>query len=200
LDNPFILSDPFELPSGVSVINKRNGEGASVQGINAEANFAFPAGVIFQLGATYQTARYQVEEEIWAPGTPDDKRPPTMTDRLLRTPDFYGFFTATYNPTDALALSWSGVFTGPMDIPHIIEPDSEYTIIERTPSFLENNIRLAYTFKLDKDFNFELFGGVQNLFNAYQDDFDIGAERDAGYIYGPSRPRTYFAGLKFSLQ
>ena len=37
------------------------------------------------------------------------------------------------------------------------------------------------------------------IFNNYQDDFDLGAERDAGYVYGPLRPRTYFAGLKFGL-
>mgnify|MGYP006160387091 CR=1 FL=1 len=39
-------------------------------------------------------------------------------------------------------------------------------------------------------------GGIQNLFNQYQKDFDLGVNRDATYIYGPSRPRTIFVGLK----
>jgi len=42
----------------------------------------------------------------------------------------------------------------------------------------------------------ELSGGVQNAFNAYQDDFDTGPRRDSDYVYGPARPRTYFLGLK----
>jgi outer membrane receptor for ferrienterochelin and colicins len=45
----------------------------------------------------------------------------------------------------------------------------------------------------------QLNGGVQNIFDSYQDDFDQGAMRDAGYVYGPTFPRTFFAGLKLSL-
>ena len=44
----------------------------------------------------------------------------------------------------------------------------------------------------------QLYGGVQNLFNAYQKDFDKGADRDSGYIYGTSLPRSWFVGAKFS--
>ena len=43
-----------------------------------------------------------------------------------------------------------------------------------------------------------LYGGVQNLFNAYQKDFDKGVDRDSGYIYGPSLPRSWFIGAKVS--
>lgn len=62
----------------------------------------------------------------------------------------------------------------------------------------------------DKQMNFVIEGfytqlsdpfilGVQNIFDSYQDDFDLGVERDAGYIYGPLRPRTFFMGLRFGL-
>ena len=44
----------------------------------------------------------------------------------------------------------------------------------------------------------KLYGGVQNLFNAYQDDFDQGKDRDSKYIYGPGLPRSYFVGCKIS--
>ena len=43
-----------------------------------------------------------------------------------------------------------------------------------------------------------LYPGVQNIFDSYQDDFDKGAHRDAGYIYGPGIPRSYFVGCKIS--
>lgn len=44
----------------------------------------------------------------------------------------------------------------------------------------------------------QLYGGVQNLFDAYQQDFDRGADRDSGYVYGPSLPRSWFVGVKLS--
>jgi outer membrane receptor for ferrienterochelin and colicins len=56
LHNPFILSAPLELPSGVSVIEKRNGEGAAVKGFNTELNAAFTPQWLLQLGATLQKA------------------------------------------------------------------------------------------------------------------------------------------------
>ena len=42
----------------------------------------------------------------------------------------------------------------------------------------------------------ELFGGVKNITNAYQDDFDSGKNRDSNYIYGPAAPRTFYIGLR----
>lgn len=199
LNNPFILSDQVELPNGVAVITKRNGDGATVAGINLEANVAFGQQLILQSGATIQTARYEVEEEIWAPEDGDDQTPAAVTSRLLRTPDVYGYFSLVYNPTAALSISYSGVFTGSMLVPHVINAETEQTVIETTPSFFENNIKLAYTIKTKDNFNIQLFGGVQNIFNSFQNDFDLGAERDAGYVYGPLRPRTFFMGLKFGL-
>ncbi|MNN81843.1 TonB dependent receptor [compost metagenome] len=61
---------------------------------------------------------------------------------------------------------------------------------------MELNLRLGYTFAIHKDFNLELFGGVQNMFNAFQKDFDRGANRDSNYIYGPTKPRTITFGIK----
>ena len=43
--------------------------------------------------------------------------------------------------------------------------------------------------------NLQINAGIQNIFNAYQDDFDKGADRDSGYIYGPSLPRSFFVGV-----
>ena len=57
-----------------------------------------------------------------------------------------------------------------------------------TPSFFDMNIRLSYDVRIYKEITMQLYGGVQNLFNAYQKDFDKGVDRDSGYIYGPSLP------------
>lgn len=58
--------------------------------------------------------------------------------------------------------------------------------------------KLTYDIPLYKGVVLQLNGGVRNLFNAYQKDFDRGADRDSGYIYGPSLPRSWFLGAKLS--
>ncbi|MCR9173329.1 MAG: TonB-dependent receptor [bacterium] len=199
LINPFILSDQYELPSGVSVINKRNGAGAMVAGTNLEANVAFGRKFLIQSGVTLQTTRYAETEEIWAPEDPNDPTPATVTDKLLRTPNAYGYFSVIYKPIRNLMIAYSGTITGAMDVPHVIDIDTEQTILERTPTFFDNNIKVSYDFQLQKDYHLNVFGGVQNIFNSYQNDFDMGANRDAGYVYGPMRPRTFFMGIKFGL-
>lgn len=199
LANPFIFADQEELPSGVAVITKRNGEGARVTGLNLEANIAFGKKLVLQSGATLQRALYAIEEELWAPENPSENIPSTTTSRLLRTPNTYGYFSLVYSPVKALSISYSGVLTGSMAVPHVIDAETEQTVIKNTPSFFENNLKLAYTFQSEKETKLELFGGVQNIFNSYQQDFDLGADRDAGYIYGPLRPRTFFMGMKFGL-
>ena len=58
-------------------------------------------------------------------------------------------------------------------------------------------IKITYHFDPMENFHLELSGGIQNLFNSYQENFDSGALRDSDFIYGPNRPRTFFFGLKF---
>ena len=66
-----------------------------------------------------------------------------------------------------------------------------------TKPFSEVNFKMAYTFHLHRFENdLELYGGLKNLFNAYQNDFDRGKNRDSNYIYGPSMPRAFFVGIK----
>jgi outer membrane receptor for ferrienterochelin and colicins len=143
---------------------------------------------------------HESEEVLWNPENSSEDIPATTTGGLLRTPNAYGYFSLVYNPIEALALSYSGVFTGSMNVPRVVDVETERTIIETTPTFIENNLKIAYAFQEEKQFDIEFFGGVQNIFNSYQNDFDSGADRDAGYVYGPMRPRTFFIGLKYGLE
>ncbi len=36
---------------------------------------------------------------------------------------------------------------------------------------------------------------MQNFLNSFQD-FDYGADRDSGYMFGPTLPRTFFFGVR----
>ena len=199
LNNPFILSNQVELPSGISVITKRNGTGAQVYGTNLEANIAIANKWILQSGMTIQRAFYDQEEEIWAPEDDNDPTPATFTKRILRTPNNYGFMTLLFNPNKSWSFAYSAVFTGTMDVAHVINPENEQTIIRSTPQFFESNIKITYHLYTKDNYRLQFFAGIQNMFNSYQRDFDLGPERDAGYVYGPTRPRTVFLGLKFGM-
>lgn len=196
LQNPFILSNQTQLPSGVAVITKRNSTGAQVNGVNLEANLALGSTWIFQLGGTLQKATYDKAEVIWEPETPSDERPVITTDRIVRTPNTYGFYAVTWNGMERFSTILSGIYTGSMVVPHIIDPEDEFTVLEETPTFFEHNIKLTYDLPIDEDYVIQVFGGIQNLFNSFQDNFDSGPDRDAGFIYGPSRPRTFYGGIK----
>jgi outer membrane receptor for ferrienterochelin and colicins len=194
LKDAFVTANREELPSGIAVTTKRNGSGATVAGLNLETSFAFSKKVNFQMGATMQLAEYEKDEVIWKL---DDEQEVVSTKNLLKTPDFYGYYTLNYNPISELTLSFSGVYTGKMKIAHVINPDTEQTVLKQTPDFFENHIKAAYDFDF-KDNCIQIYTGVQNMFNSYQNDFDRGALRDANYIYGPTKPRTFFAGVKYS--
>ena len=127
--------------------------------------------------------------------------------KIFRTPDTYGYFTATYTPIKPLSIALSGTYTGRMLVQRMditaenaelgAMPERKAEAI-RTPRFFDLGVKLAYDFKLYKTVDLQLNGGVQNLFESYQKDFDRGANRDSGYIYGPSLPRSFFAGVKIS--
>ena len=69
---------------------------------------------------------------------------------------------------------------------------------EKTRDFFDLNLKLSYDFPIFKSATLQVNAGIQNIFDSYQDDFDKGAHRDAGYIYGPGIPRSYFVGCKIS--
>ena len=69
---------------------------------------------------------------------------------------------------------------------------------ERTSGFMDLGFKVSYDFNLYKTTILQLHAGLQNIFNAYQSDFDKGPDRDSGYIYGPGMPRSFLVGLKLS--
>jgi outer membrane receptor for ferrienterochelin and colicins len=76
-------------------------------------------------------------------------------------------------------------------------PEQAEDAYKTSPRFAELGLKTGYTFSIPKGrTGLELFGGVKNLFNAYQNDFDSGKNRDSNYIYGPAQPRTLFVGLR----
>lgn len=190
LRDVFVLEEKGENEEGNMVMERRNGKGARVMGINLEGKVAY-SWMQFQAGATLQRSRYK-EAEQWSS---NEKIAPQK--KMFRSPDVYGYFTSTFTPVKRLSASLTGTYTGSMLVQHMkgyIPEDRE----EKTPDFFDMNIKVAYDFPLYKTTVFQLNAGVQNIFNAFQDDFDKHENRDSGYIYGPGLPRSFFVGCKIS--
>lgn len=195
LKNAFIISDPQEIESGVSIMNKRNSAGSRVFGTNLETSIAYSNNLFFQAGFTLQRALYKEDEVLWESefGNEDSL---VVVSNILRTPNNYGYLNVNYNFTDKLTTTLSSVYTGNMLVPHIVDIEKEFIEIKKTKSFFELNFKLSYIFYTDNN-NFTLSIGMQNILNSYQIDFDRGIVRDASYIYGPLRPRTPFISIKY---
>lgn len=115
---------------------------------------------------------------------------------MMRTPNTYGYFTASFNPVKRFTASVTGNYTGSMLVGHSAGSGVEEPVAVNTPKFMEVNMKLSYDFTIYKYLTLQVNGGIQNITNAYQKDFDKGWNRDSAYIYGPSLPRSYFVGVK----
>ena len=190
LDDVFALAKTGENEAGYIIQTRYNAEGAKVKGLTGELKLGIPSIFEVQMGYTFQRSRYDEPEE-WSESVEAERR-------MFRTPDHYGYFTATANPARNLKASVFGNFTGRMLVPHsagYIDADRN----EFTPSFWDMGIRIAYDVKLTQAISMEIFGGVKNILNSFQSDIDRGAFRDSVYIYGPMMPRSFFLGVNFKM-
>lgn len=192
LTDMFALTDNGFDPSGNRLLLRTNADGAYVGGVNFELNLATNRQFSLQASYTYQQSRY-TKPFVWS----ESATTPAVT-HLFRSPDQYGFISMAYTVLRGLDLSLSANFTGPMQVKHYAGyvPQDQITT---TPVFCDMGLRVAYKLKPLKSFEMEFCAGVKNLLDQYQKDLDQGVFRDAGYIYGPNLPRTYFVGLKISL-
>lgn len=191
LNDVFVLEEIGKDEQGNIIKERRNGSGAKVMGLTLEGKSVLSSWLSLQAGATFQRSRYN-EPEKWS----EDENVPTEK-KMFRTPNTYGYFTSTLTPLKHFTASLSGTYTGSMLVQHL----AGYIPMDKavkTPDFFDMNIKLAYDFHIYKDINLEVNAGVQNIFEAYQSDFDQGPNRDSAYIYGPATPRSYFAGIKIS--
>ena len=78
------------------------------------------------------------------------------------------------------------------------EVDVEWNELAKTKSFFDLGTKITYDLRLFSKTNLQLYCGINNLFNAFQSDYDFGPDRDSGYIYGPTIPRSGYFGLKFT--
>jgi len=184
LEHPFVNEIGIPDESGTVIYTRRNAQdGATVKGINME--FKLKPLKIFSLtsGFTLQSNIYDVSQEF------DEKQ-------FFRTPNHYGFFAVDWNFTKKICFSTTGNYTGSMLVPYFgTETNPEIGELRKSEDFFDLGLKLMYTIKLNGA-NLQCFGGIKNIFNSYQNDFDEGADRDPAYMYGPVSPRTIYLGVK----
>ncbi|MEA2106243.1 MAG: TonB-dependent receptor [Bacteroidota bacterium] len=158
--------------------------GAVVQGVNMELNVIPSEDFSFTGGFTFQQSRYEEAQEF-------GKK------EFFRTPNQYGYATIDWDFIKGFCLMATGNYTGSMLVPYfgptLAEPEDGE--LRETNPFVDLGAKLSYQYHLNGA-SMQIFVGIKNMFNSYQDDFDTGEERDPGYIYGPGQPRTIYFGIK----
>ena len=185
LYNPFAneLSEPDE--NGIVIYTRVNAEeGAKVQGVNVELNVVPTNKFSLKAGFTLQSSKYEQAQLF------NEKR-------FFRNPEDYGYMTLDWQPSKKWGISSTGNYTGKMLVPYfgLQIPNPEEGELRETEVFLDVGLKVRYNIKLNGA-TLQLFTGIKNIFDSYQNDFDIGIDRDPGYIYGPMNPRTIYFGLK----
>lgn len=211
LDNPF--SDEFYDPEGDGefvYLRVNADDGAYVTGVNLEFKTFITPKIETQLGFTIQKSAYE-SAQAWG-----DEENSVSTD-FMRTPNQYGYATFNWKPSGHFNTNLSLNYTGSMWIPHFGLSQEDYddalangTIeegdvivgerLEKSKDFITVDLQFSYNFDLSNNHQTEiqLYAGVKNILNQFQDDFDKGVYRDAGYIYGARQPRSINIGIKLS--
>jgi outer membrane receptor for ferrienterochelin and colicins len=186
LENPFTNEYGTPNEKGEVVYTRTNAEdGARVQGINFEFNASPGARWMFQTGFTVQKSEYDSPQEF------NEKR-------FFRTPNNYGYLSFSYSPSESFKASVTGNYTGAMLVPYFGNTlaNPEVGQLNEVDSSFDLGAKISQNFNLSNELSLQVYAGVKNLFNDYQDDFDYGIDRDPGYVYGPLSPRTIYFGVK----
>lgn len=189
LEDAFFLQPIGEDNFG-ALFRKENGQGATVRGATVEVRANFDRIVQIEAGLTVQRSRFD-DPVAYIDGIAGIRE-------FIRTPNTYGFSTLNFTPNKKVNINLNYVYTGTMKVPHFAgAPNQEVDEIINSRAFSEVSAKGGYTFELKKvQTKIELYTGIKNIFNAYQDQFDTGKNRDSNFVYGPAQPRTFFVGVK----
>ncbi len=181
-----LLNDPFiqvglaeSTENAPEIFEKRNSPiDAQVAGMNLEFNWTNTLGWEVQSGFTIQKAIYESPVEIYE--LADEST--IQTRNILRTPNLYGHVIGSYKWNTKWRTSLNVDYTGRMEVPY--EGPAASLAIRTVRDFYEVNASVERYVTFNQHTNVTIKLGVQNIFNAYQNDFDTGRFRDAAYIYG----------------
>ncbi len=182
LDDAFSTRPVENNTTDLILWERYNSDGAKVSGVEIDMGLKPLSELEIRAGVTYKTGKYDSEQEIF-----DGK----STDKFLRTPDTYGYIRLIYDVHERVNLFSAMKYTGKMVVPN----ESTEEIAEPDKVFFEFDLGLSYKAPMFDNFGGKITLGVKNLFDSYQDDLGVGADRDPAYLYGPQLPRYVYFGL-----
>jgi outer membrane receptor for ferrienterochelin and colicins len=189
LNQAFYLQ-PIGNDSFGELFEKQNGQGATVQGATFEFRGNYDKKIQLESGLTIQTSMF--DERVQYIQNLSGIR------EFIRTPSNYGFATISMFPNNKIRSNINYIYTGKMFVPHFSGAENQLiNEIFESPSYSELSFKTSYKIQLNKSkSSIELYFGIKNILNSYQRNFDIGKNRDSNFIFGPSLPRTFYAGIQ----
>lgn len=177
--------------NNVELWKRVNGSGAMVNGIEFSLGIKPVSSLELRGGILYKKSEF------------DERHEDFNTKKFFRTPDISANFRINYNPSHDLNIFALFKYLGKADIPHEV-PDPEggeglVMLLVTSDSYLVLDMGFSYDIHIMEDVCWKLSFGVKNALNSYQNDLDVGVDRDPGYVYGPSQPRTLYIGFKTEL-
>ncbi|MBN1998387.1 TonB-dependent receptor [candidate division KSB1 bacterium] len=164
-----------------------NSDGADVKGIEFDSGIRPLSNFEVRSGITYKQSQYDSPNADFA------------TRNFLRTPVLSGNIRLSLTAASHIDIYLHGTFIGKMDVPHEIAVKGQKApllILGKSHSFFQTDAGLTFKLPLNNGLNSKLNIGIKNILDAYQDDLDLGADRDPAYVYGPTRPRTFYFGME----
>ena len=115
LKNPFV-----GVKKGTIITVENADDGAKVYGVNLEGRADISTWLNLQAGATFQRSLYGAERRWWNPENIEEQELDAVepTREMMRTPNTYAYFVATWMPMKKFSASLSGNYTGSMFVPH----------------------------------------------------------------------------------
>tara|TARA_Y100000385_G_scaffold51105_1_gene47961 strand:+ start:964 stop:3117 length:2154 start_codon:yes stop_codon:yes gene_type:complete len=192
-----IIEDSFDIrdtnttdSSGRNVFERYNTDGSTVIGAEWDLAWQLSRHWTMNAGLAYSRARFDENVEVFAGNA-------ISSDKYNKTPDCSGLVSLNYTNPDFIDFYAAMKWTGEMDMHRFTDAATEEGEINQSDDFYVLDIGVSKTFAFNNDIALTLHAGINNLLDEYQDDFDSGANRDVGYVYGPRMPRTYTVGAKF---
>jgi outer membrane receptor for ferrienterochelin and colicins len=186
LDDIFLVEETDDPATpGQLEFTRINGGGAAVYGVEVGGSLALGSRLTFDGGLIAQRGRLEEPDPDF--GSRD----------IPRTPELYANAALIYRAVRGVDLRVAARYTSSMTVPHYAGYIPEDRL-ETAPSFTTFDLGMAWLVPLrTQDLQLELSAGVRNVTDEYQEDLDEGPDRDAGYLYGPRRPREFYAGIGF---
>jgi len=184
LGDLFLVVEDDDPSTDAMEFTRTNFGSAHVRGLEVNLGWAKWDRVRFQIGMVFQESER------------DEADPDFGSTAFFRTPDTYGVASVALEAPFDLDLWLGARYTGSMKVPHYAGFISEDRL-ETTDPFLSFDLRLAREFPLfsEPTTRLRVALGGRNVTNEYQPDLDQGPDRDAGYVYGPRSPRSWYVSL-----